>query len=50
MTLQEIIRLLLRQFGENVSIRVIAQYTEDEYFIPYNEAVKLIHDAIMFEI
>jgi hypothetical protein len=46
MTPQDVIDLLLKRFGEDVLIRVIAQYAEDEYFIPYDMAVMLIYDAV----
>lgn len=35
---------LLKQFGDEVPIKRIAQYAEDEYMIPYKEAVNIILD------
>lgn len=41
----KIIKRIMNQFGSNAAIAKIAQYAEDEYFIPFNKAVKLIHES-----
>lgn len=41
----QIIKRLIKQFGENTPVRTIAKYAEDEYMIPYKKAVALIYDA-----
>ena len=40
---EQVLRVM-KQFGEYVPIKVIAQYLQDEFSIPYDEAVKLINE------
>jgi hypothetical protein len=41
-----VIRALIAQFGEDTPIRKIAQYAEDEYLIPFNQAARLIYELV----
>jgi len=50
MTEHEIINHLLKQFDEDVSISLIAQYAEEEFFIPYKRAVRVIYDSVKPEV
>lgn len=46
---KEIIVGLMKQFGEDVPIKKIAHYAEDEFYIPYEVAVKLIDESVVAE-
>ena len=37
---------LLERFGDEAKIKQIAQYAEDEFMIPYQEAVNIIVETI----
>jgi hypothetical protein len=42
---EQIIEQLLKQFGRKTSILKVAQYAEDEFYIPFDKAVKIIHES-----
>lgn len=44
MNKEEVVKALMNQFGEDVPIGRIAKYAEDEFLIPYEEAVVLIYE------
>lgn len=51
MTQKQITMLrLIEKFGENAQIKLIAQYAEDEFMVPYQEAVKTINDIVEYSI
>lgn len=42
----KVMKNLLLQFGEDVPIKKIAQYAEDEFMIPFWKAARIIYEAI----
>lgn len=42
--IETVIRLL-EQFGDDVPIKIIAQYAEDEFMIPFETAVRIIYES-----